>query len=121
VQRALHFPLAAPATLAGLPRTHVRLVRFDGEPGALTVYGEGLGAIAVLQHAVDPSRDARAKNGGGDDRSLRLPTTDVDGAQASVLPTALGTVVSFGRDGVAYAVAGSVPQRVAESAARGLG
>jgi outer membrane lipoprotein-sorting protein len=34
VQRQLGFPLAAPATLAGLPRKDVRLVSFGGERGA---------------------------------------------------------------------------------------
>ena len=40
VQRRLPFELSAPAELAGLPRTEVRLVDVDGTPGAVSVYGE---------------------------------------------------------------------------------
>jgi outer membrane lipoprotein-sorting protein len=120
VQRALPFALAAPATLAGLPRSHVRLVRIDGKPGALAIYGDGLGAIAVLEHAARHDTNDDHKHRGAR-RDLQLPSTAVGGATARVLPTALGTVVTFQRDGVAYVVAGSVPQSVAETAARGLG
>lgn len=117
VGRGLGFDLAAPATLAGLPRTHLRRVRFGDERGALAVYGEGLGAIAVLQRPV--GEDA-ADAGDGRRRALRLPRIDVGGALGSELATALGTVVTFRRDGVAYVVAGSVAPAVAEKAARGL-
>jgi outer membrane lipoprotein-sorting protein len=120
VQRALGFKLAAPDTLAGLPRKDVHLVTLDGERGALTIYGKGFGAIAVLQHEVKP--DATAKGGaeGGGDTALRLPEINIDGATGSELATALGTVVTFERDGVGYVVAGSVPPVAAENAARGL-
>jgi outer membrane lipoprotein-sorting protein len=115
VQRKLGFRVSAPATLAGLPRREVRLVRLGDEQGALAIYGEGFGAIGVLQHKAAPS-----KNRGGDDRSLRLPEINIGGATGSELATALGTVVTFERDGVAYVVAGSVPPVAAENAARGL-
>lgn len=116
VQRELRFDLAAPATLAGLPRKQVRLVTFDGEKGALAIYGAGLGAIAVLQRAVPAAGEERA-SGRGD---LRLPEINIDGATGSELATALGTIVTFERGGVAYVVAGSVPPVAAENAARGL-
>jgi outer membrane lipoprotein-sorting protein len=116
VQRELGFDLAAPATLAGLPRKQVRLVSFDGEKGALAIYGEGLGAIAVLQRKAEP---AGAKQDNGRD-ALRLPAINIDGATGSELATALGTIVTFERGGVAYVVAGSVPPVAAENAARGL-
>ncbi len=126
VRGALGFDIAAPAELAGLARTAVRLVKVDGKPAALTIYGEGLGAIAVLQHATRPAagraREAapaprRRHRGRGE---LRLPGVDVGGAPGSVLATALGTVVSFDRGGVTHAVAGSVPAELAERAARDL-
>jgi outer membrane lipoprotein-sorting protein len=117
VQRALDFTAAAPATLAGLPRKDVRLVTLDGERAALAIYGKGLGAIAVLQRKADA---APAKPSKGEDRSLRLPEINIDGATGSELATALGTLVTFERDGVAYVVAGSVPPVAAENAARGL-
>jgi len=122
VRRALSFDLAAPATLAGLPRTAVRLVTLDGERGALAIYGEGLGAIGVLQHAADgteaPAPASTPRRHG--DRSLSLPQIDIDGARATELATPLGTIVTFRQDGVAYVVAGSVTRAVAEKAARDL-
>jgi outer membrane lipoprotein-sorting protein len=122
VQRALDFKLAAPDTLAGLPRKEVRLVSLDGDKGALTIYGKGFGAIAVLQHKVKQDTAAQAKgNGkGGGENTLRLPAINIDGATGSELATALGTVVTFERNGVAYVVAGSVAPVAAENAARGL-
>ncbi len=116
VQRELGFALRAPATLAGLPRKQVRLVAFDGEKGALAIYGEGFGAIAVLQRRAQPAAQKR-RPGRGD---LRLAQIDIGGAAGSELATALGTIVTFRRGGVAYVVAGSVPPVVAENAARGL-
>jgi outer membrane lipoprotein-sorting protein len=122
VRKALDFNLAAPAELAGLPRKEVRLVALDDEKGALTIYGKGFGAIAVLQHKA--GTPAAGSGGGGKDKggenALKLPAINIDGATGSELATALGTVVTFERNGVAYIVAGSVPPVAAENAARGL-
>jgi len=117
VQRALDFKLAAPAKLAGLPRREVRLVTLDGTKAALTIYGQGFGAIGVLQRKAgkaDPGTKDRDAGG------LKLPEINIDGATGSELATALGTLVTFERDGVAYVVAGSVAPVAAENAARGL-
>jgi outer membrane lipoprotein-sorting protein len=110
VQERLGFQLSAPAELAGLPRTDVRLVNANGSPAALSVYGEGMGAILVLQ------REA------GDKRELPegLPRVNIDGATGTEVATPLGTLVTFERDGVSYLVVGSVPPVAAENAARGL-
>jgi len=110
VQRELGFELSAPADLAGLPRTSVRLVNVGGEPGAVSVYGEGMGAIVVLQHEAGPEPESE----------FELPQVNIDGATGTELATPLGTVVTFRRDGVAYVVLGSVPPVAAENAARGL-
>jgi outer membrane lipoprotein-sorting protein len=110
VQRELGFELSAPDELAGLPRTDVRLVNVAGEPGALSVYGEGMGAIVVLQHAADQERGL----------GLPLPKINIDGATGTELATPLGTVVTFRRGDVSYVVVGSVPPVAAENAARGL-
>jgi outer membrane lipoprotein-sorting protein len=118
VQRELDFVLHAPATLAGLPRKEVRLVTFDGEKGALAIYGEGFGAIGVLQRKADPADKAKPNQRG--ERTLRLPQINIGGATGTELATALGTIVMFERDGVSYVVAGSVPPVAAENAARGL-
>ena len=113
VRRRLPFELSAPAELAGLPRTEVRLVNGGGSPGAVSVYGEGMGAIVVLQHEAGP-QDAG-------DGELELPEVNIDGATGTEIATPLGTLVRFQRDGVAYTVLGSVPPVAAENAARGLG
>jgi outer membrane lipoprotein-sorting protein len=113
----LGFPLAAPAKLAGLPRKQVRLVDAEGTPGALTVYGRGLGAIAVFQRKAGAAKPAPAK--GGRDQ-IKLPQINIAGATGTELATALGTVVSFDRAGISYTVAGSVPPAAAENAARDL-
>jgi outer membrane lipoprotein-sorting protein len=118
VQRAAGFRFSAPASLAGLPRKEVRLVNLGKDKGALAIYGQGFGAIGVLAHEAKPSKSGAADKGG--ERALRLPEINIDGATGSELATALGTVVTFERGGIAYVVAGSVPPVAAENAARGL-
>ncbi|MDP2712384.1 MAG: DUF2092 domain-containing protein [Solirubrobacteraceae bacterium] len=118
----LDFALAAPDELAGLPRRGVHLVEMDGRNGALVTYGEGLGAIVVLQHKPDPraageDEPARRRHGAATDA---LPRINIDGVTGTELATALGTIVMFEREGVSYVVAGSVPPLAAENAARGL-
>jgi outer membrane lipoprotein-sorting protein len=110
VARQLAFPLAAPKRLAGLPLQEVRLVKSQDGNGALSVYGQGLGAILVLQ----------GKGGDNPLSSLKLPKIALGRATGSELATALGTVLTFQRGGVSYVVAGSVPPLAAENAARGL-
>jgi outer membrane lipoprotein-sorting protein len=112
----LSFPLSAPAKLAGLPRRDVRLVSVEKDKGALVTYGRGLGAIVVFEHP------AQARSGQSKGRSAtdQLPSVNANGATGKELATALGTVVTFQRGGVAYTVAGSVPPVAAENAARGL-
>jgi outer membrane lipoprotein-sorting protein len=114
VQKQVGFPVSAPDTLAGLPRRDVRLIELDGSNGALVTYGQGLGAILVFERASDEQSQTPAPAG------LKLPTINIDGATGTELGTALGTIVTFERDGVAYTVAGSVPPQAAENAARGL-
>jgi outer membrane lipoprotein-sorting protein len=117
VSRAISFPLAAPDTLAGLPRNEVRLVDLQGQPAALVTYGSGLGTIAVLEQASDGSTSMPSSSS---DHGLSLPSVSINGVSAQELPTALGTVLRFSRSSVDYTVAGSVPQATAETAARGL-
>jgi outer membrane lipoprotein-sorting protein len=112
VQKQVPFTISAPDTLAGLPRREVSLIREGDENGALVTYGKGLGQILVFQH--------KAAAGSTDKSDLRLPTVNIDGSTGTELATALGTIVTFNRDGVSYIVAGSVPPLAAENAARGL-
>ena len=115
VRAALPFPLAAPAALVGLPRQAVRLVRVGGEPAALVTYGEGLGALLVLESAAG-TEPAEAK----DAVAGALPKVSIDGAEGFELATALGTMLRFTEDGVAYTLVGSLPANAAEVAAREL-
>jgi outer membrane lipoprotein-sorting protein len=113
VAKRLAFPLAAPDELAGLPRRSVRLIRMGSESGAVSLYGRGLGAILVFQ-----TKAGEAKPPGRD--GMTLPQVNIDGATGTELATALGTMLTFERDGVRYTVVGSVPPVAAENAARGL-
>ncbi|MEY2513414.1 MAG: hypothetical protein QOJ89_772 [bacterium] len=119
VAARLDFKLAAPEKLAGLPRHGVHLVDIDGKRGALVTYGKGLGAIAVLEHGAGAPDAAAAKPSHGE-HDNPLPQINIDGATGTEIATALGTIVTFERDGVACVVAGSVPPLAAENAARGL-
>ena len=115
VQGKVPFKLAAPDTLGGLKRSGVRLIASDRTPAALVTYGRGLGGIAVIESQARPKHDHGAAIG-----DLRLPTVAIGDAAGRELTTALGTAISFTRDGVDYVVLGSVTAATAEAAARGL-
>ena len=112
VQAAAGFPVVAPDTLVGLPRKDVRLVG-GADSGSLVVYGQGLGAIVVVERKAD----ATAPKGGA---LASLPTVSLDGVTAHELATQLGTVIEWQSGGVAYVLAGSLPPAAAEAAARTL-
>jgi outer membrane lipoprotein-sorting protein len=118
VAKAVPFTLAAPDKLVGLPRHEVRLVHAGDHPAALVTYGAGLGGVAVLQQAADPSASSATPKEG--ESGLSLPTVSINGVTGQELDTALGTMVRFTRAGVTYTVIGSVPAAAAEAAARGL-
>lgn len=120
VQARLPFRLAAPETLAGLPRRAVWLVRPHGEPAAISLYGEGLGGLVVMQTKASEGSGDPLGGAGGGAHALQLPQVNIDGATGSELATALGTVVTFERDGVGHVVLGSVGPQAAETAAREL-
>lgn len=112
VQAAVGFPVAAPATLVGLPRQDVRLVGAGDTKSALVVYGHGLGAIVVAERG----KSAQAKPG----VLGALPTISLDGVSAHELSTQLGTALEWDRGSVSYVLAGSLPAAAAEAAAREL-
>jgi outer membrane lipoprotein-sorting protein len=116
VQKELAFPLAAPATLDGLPRQEVRLASVNSSKAALVLYGKGLGGIAVVEQRANQSGGKSAGNA----PAGSLPSVSIDGTTGHELATALGTVLTFDRAGVSYTVIGSVPPAAAEAAARGL-
>lgn len=109
VQAAVDFPVAAPDTLVGLPRQHVGLA---GKNAALVVYGQGLGAILVVEHKADTATPNGMISG--------LPTISLNGVTAHELATQLGTVLEWQQDGRSFVLAGSLPPAAAESAAREL-
>ena len=111
VQAAVPFTLAAPDTLVGLPRTGVRLVSDGTHPSVLVTYGQGLGAIAVLERAAP-------KAGSGTSPLDGLPSVTIDGATGHELPTALGTLISVERGGLSTTLVGSLPPNAAEAALR---
>lgn len=119
VAKQLAFPLSAPGTLAGLPRGEVRLIKSGSDAGALITYGKGLDGIAVLEL---PAGARGHGNGSGDlgQGGPSLAKISINGTSAQELPTELGTVLHFQRDGVQYVVVASAPPATVESAARGL-
>ncbi len=112
VQAAAGFTVAAPDTLVGLPRQDVRLVGDSESKSVVVVYGQGLGAIIVVEH-----KAGDAQPGG---LLSSLPSVALDGVSGHELATQLGTVITWQRDGVAYVLAGSLPPAAAEAAAREL-
>ena len=121
VQRALPFKLDAPTRLAGMGRSEVKLVHMGSRPAALLTYGQGLGGIAVLE-AVSTGHSAPGSSaqGSGEGQGLTPPSVSVNGTTGQELDTALGSVIGFTRNHVAYTVLGSVTPAVARAAARGL-
>lgn len=118
------FDVAAPSALAGRDRSELHAARFGDKLGAVAVYGEGLDALVVVERPEQKAAPkAQAKSGWdhhGGGGQVELPTIDVNGAQAQVLETPLGSAVQWTKDGVTYVVAGSVARSVVEAAARGL-
>ena len=111
VTAAAPFTVVAPDTLVGLPRQDVRLV---GGKTVIAVYGQGLGAIVLVERAPDTTA---AKQSSPLDA---LPQVTIDGATGHELATQLGTVLTWDRTGVSYVLAGSLPSATAEAAARSL-
>ena len=115
VQAAAPFPGVAPDTLGGLPLQDVRLVGPADSQSVLVAYGQGLGAIIVVERKQDTSKAGQA---GG--MLAALPSVSLDGVTAHELATQLGTVLGWDSAGVSYILAGSIPTSAAESAARSL-
>lgn len=113
VAAAVPFTLQAPDTLVGLPLKEVRLIDSGGTPGAAVVYGQGLGAIVVLERQPDAKAGSSGPLG-------QLPTVAISGATGHELPTALGTVIQVEKGGIAYTIVGSLPSAAAEAAASAL-
>jgi hypothetical protein len=116
VQAAAGFAVTAPDTLVGLPRQDVRLVGPQDGRAAVVVYGQGLGAIVVVERA----KAAKAESAAG--MLTGLPSVSLDGGAITghELATQLGTALTWDRGEVTYVLAGSVPSGAAEQAAGSL-
>jgi hypothetical protein len=108
VHKAAPFAVVAPPRLAGRA---LRDIRLTGK-AVVAVYGEALDSIVVVE------RQAAASGAGA---MSALPAVHLGGISAHELTTALGTVLTWKRDGVGFVVAGSVTSATAEAAARELG
>ena len=108
-RRAVH---ARRARHARGPAAHRRPPRADrDQAAALVTYGQGLGAIAVLERqAGAPAKDPGPLGS--------LPSVTIDGATGHELPTALGTVIAVDRGKLSYVLLGSLPPNAAEAALR---
>lgn len=120
VQAKVPFKLQAPTTLAGMERHQVRLIEASGHDAALICYGEGLGGIVVIESAGKEGSGEGGESGSNSSSPIQLPKVTINGAKASELPTALGTILQFQSGGIDHLLAGSVMPSVLESAARGL-
>jgi hypothetical protein len=120
VAAELPFTLSAPDSAAGLSRETVAKLGWGGKPGALVTYGQGLGAVAVFEHAADPTAGGSGTAGAGGGGPLSLPTRTIDGVSAQELDTALGTALTFTKSGVSYVVLGSVPASTAQAVAQAI-
>jgi outer membrane lipoprotein-sorting protein len=112
VQAAAPFTVVAPDTLDGLPRQDVRLVGPADSRAVVAVYGQGLGAIVVVEREQDTAKQSAGLGA--------LPSVSLDGVSAHELSTQLGTILSWDSGSVSYLLAGSVPAAAAEAAARAL-
>jgi len=113
VRAAADFPVTAPDALVGLPRRDVRLVGRGDNRGAAITYGEGLGAILIVEHNA-------ASSGPPNGTLASLPEVSLDGVTAHELATQLGTILTWDKGGVTFVLAGSVATASAEAAAREL-
>ena len=116
VPRGCDFPLAAPDELAGLPRQERapgRRRRRAGAPSAPTARASAGSSCSQRKATATPQSERRRARS-------QLPQINIDGATGNELATALGTLVTFERDGVAYIVPARSRRSAAENAARGL-
>jgi hypothetical protein len=118
VQAKLPFTLQAPSTLTGMSLHEVRLIEVNGHDAALLGYGEGLGGILVIESQAKTGQSPSTESQGAS--QLGLPHVSIDGAGATELPTALGSILSFHGGGIEHILAGSVTPSVLQAAARGL-
>jgi outer membrane lipoprotein-sorting protein len=88
-----------------------------GHP-TVTHHGSGIAGVVVVEDKNAPPGSSPEKPGAGLPEGL--PKVKVNGATATELSTALGTLLTFERSGVHYVVGGFVAPKAVEEVARGL-
>ncbi len=84
----------------------------SGEHPRLTVRGQGIAGVAVLEGKAKPGEQGQLPED--------LPKVKIGGSDAAELQTPLGTLLSFERDGIRYLLAGALEPGAVEAVARGL-
>src|SRR5579862_8477615 len=105
VSAAAGFPVCAPDSLLGTPRSGVYL----HDRTVFVSYGHDLAGIALIERKADPSTQTQHA-------LTLLPTVTVNGINAHELTTTLGTALTWQAQGVTYVLAGSVPAATLEHA-----
>jgi outer membrane lipoprotein-sorting protein len=91
------------------PSTH------SGEHPHVTTTGHGITGVAVIESKTkEPTTQSSSASTAG------LQKVKIGGIEASELPTALGTLLSFERSGVRYLLLGAVAPGAVEAVAKGL-
>jgi outer membrane lipoprotein-sorting protein len=101
------------STSTSQPETSGQSADQESKP-KLTSHGHGISTVAVLE--------SKTKEGAKQSSTLPegLQKVKINGLEATELPTALGTLLSFERSGIRYLLAGSVTPAVIETVAKGL-
>jgi outer membrane lipoprotein-sorting protein len=87
----------------------------SGDHPHVTAHGQGIATVAVIESKTQESttKSPSAMTEG-------LQKVKINGIEASELPTALGTLLSFERSGVRYVLGGFVAPSAVETVAKGL-
>ncbi|MGC9220247.1 MAG: LolA family protein [Solirubrobacteraceae bacterium] len=83
--------------------------------GKPELVGKGLGSIVVVKHAASAAHSGSGLAGG-----LPLQSVKINGVTGRQIPTSLGTILTFTRNGTSYLLAGSVTAARIDAVARGL-
>jgi outer membrane lipoprotein-sorting protein len=85
----------------------------SGNHPTVTQHGHGIASVGVVEEKTAGQKSSSTLPEG-------LPPVTINGATATELPTALGTILSFERSGVRYVLGGFVAPSTIEAVARGL-
>jgi outer membrane lipoprotein-sorting protein len=89
----------------------------SGDHPHVTTSGQGITSVAVLESKTKEGADAKRISSATE---AGLEKVKINGIEASELPTALGTLLSFERSGVRYLLIGAVSPGAVETVAKGL-